>query len=93
LEKDEWLWKSIEALNKARNSLGHSLGKKVMNEKVRNFIGLVKPIQNLSPDCIYDRFTKLHWAISYVYIALAVHANFNPSDFPSMPTLLTGKVK
>lgn len=92
LERDEWLWKSMKALNKARNSLGHRLDKKDMNKKIRNFIGLVEPIKKLSPDCIDERFTKLHWAISYVYIALAAYANFNPANFPPRPTFLTGKV-
>jgi len=92
LEKDKWLWESIKALNEARNSLGHNLDRRAIKEKINNFIGLVEPSKNLTPDLITERFTRLHWAISYVYIALAAHANFNPADYPSMPTFLTGKV-
>ena len=93
LEEDEWFWKSIEVLNEARNSLGHKLDKKVLEEKINNFIILVEPIKNFPSDLVTKKFTKLRWAITYVYINLSKYADFNLADLPPKSTLLTENIK
>ena len=87
---EEWVWKALDLLNKARNELSHNLTAEEITEKLENFTSYVElhhkelPRENSS-----EKFTRFHWSVFVVYMLISTVANFDPASI-RYKTLLGG---
>lgn len=83
LSKDQWLWRCLESLNKARNTLAHRLSPEQIHLKMDDFVAVFK--SNVPDDeqlCKSTRekgYTDFHLGVFILFSVLSAYARI-PED-------------